>query len=108
LASASTTKCKTLDGMDVWQTIGENKPSPRTDFVYNVEPFRGAVRQGDWKLIWRTALPSSTDLYNLAEDPYEANNLAATHPQKVAELQPRLETVGKESAKPLALVYMMS
>jgi arylsulfatase A-like enzyme len=42
------------------------KPSPRTEVVYNVEPFRGAVRQGDWKLIWRTLIPTSVDLYNLA------------------------------------------
>jgi arylsulfatase A-like enzyme len=54
LASASTTKCKPLDGMDVWQTISEGKPSPRTEIVYNVEPFRGAIREGECKLIWRT------------------------------------------------------
>jgi arylsulfatase B len=63
LTGASTAKCKQpLDGLDVWQTIGEGKPSPRTEIVYNVEPFRAAVRQGDWKLIWRPLLPASTDL----------------------------------------------
>ncbi|PYK71534.1 MAG: sulfatase [Verrucomicrobia bacterium] len=106
LAGASTEKCKPLDGVDVWDTIAEDKPSPRTEFIYNVEPFRGAVRQGDWKLIWRTMLPSSVDLYNLAEDPYEKNNVAAAHPDKVAEMQARLETAGKESAKPLALLWI--
>jgi arylsulfatase A-like enzyme len=57
LAGASTAKCLPLDGQDVWGTISENQPSPRTELVYNVEPFRGAVREGDWKLIWRTPLP---------------------------------------------------
>jgi len=106
LALASTAKCKPLDGMNVWDTIAEGKPSPRTEFIYNVEPFRGAVREGDWKLIWRALIPTSVDLYNLAEDPYEKNNLAAANPEKVAALQQRLEAAGKESAKPLALVWM--
>src|SRR5678815_3320113 len=73
---------------------------------YNVEPFRGGVRQGDWKLIWRTLIPTSVDLYNLAEDPYEKNNVAAAHPDKVAAMQARLEALGKEAAKPLALIYI--
>jgi arylsulfatase A-like enzyme len=104
LAGASTAKCKPLDGMDVWQTISEGKPSPRTEIVYNVEPFRGAVRQGDWKLIWRTPLPSSVELYNISQDPSEKNNLAAGNPDKVAELQKRIEQLAKESEKPLFLV----
>jgi arylsulfatase B len=104
LAGASIAKCKPLDGMDVWQTISEGKPSPRTEIVYNVEPFRGAVRQGDWKLIWRTLLPSSVDLYNLAQDPSEKNNLAAANPDKVAAFQQRLDALAKESTKPLFLV----
>ena len=106
LAGASTAKCKPLDGVNVWDTIAEGKSSPRTEVVYNVEPFRGAVRQGDWKLIWRTLLPTSVDLYNLAEDPSEKNNVAAAHPDKVAAMQQRLEVLAKEAAKPLGLVYV--
>jgi arylsulfatase A-like enzyme len=105
LAGASTEKCKPLDGVNVWEVIAENKASPRTEVIYNVEPFRGAVRQGEWKLIWRALIPTSADLYNLAEDPYEKNNLAAAHPDKVAAMQERLNALGKESAKALALVY---
>ena len=108
LAGASTAKCLPLDGRDVWGTVSENKPSPRTELVYNVEPFRGAVREGDWKLIWRTLIPTSADLYNLANDPYETNNVAASHPDKVAAMQARLNALGKESAKPLALMYIGS
>ena len=46
------------------------------------------------------------DLNNLAEDPYQKNNLAAANPDKVAAMQARLNSLGKESAKPLALVYV--
>jgi arylsulfatase A-like enzyme len=108
LAGASTAKCKPLDGVNVWGTIAEGERSPRSEVIYNVEPFRGAVRQGDWKLIWRTLIPTSVDLYNVAEDPYEKNNVAASHPDKVAAMQERLNVLGKESAKPLALVYVGS
>ena len=107
LAGASTAKCKPLDGVNVWETISEGKPSPRTEVIYNIEPFRGAVRQGDWKLIWRTLLPSSVDLYNVAEDPYEKNNLAAANPDKVEKMQQRLEALAKESTKPLALQFIL-
>jgi arylsulfatase A-like enzyme len=107
LAGASTAKCKPLDGVNVWETIAEGKPSARAEFIYNVEPFRGGIRQGDWKLIWNTSLPSSVDLYNLAEDPYEKKNVAVAHPDKVAALQARLEIAGKESAKPLALLWIL-
>jgi len=103
LARASTAKCKPLDGLNVWSTIAEGKPSPRSEIVYNIEPFRGAVRHGDWKLIWRTMLPSSVDLYNLAQDPSEKNNLAAANPDKVAAMQQRLDTLAKGAAKPLFL-----
>ena len=106
LAGASTAKCKPLDGVNVWDTIAEGKPSPRTEIVYNIEPFRAALRQGDWKLVWRTILPSNVELYNLAEDPYEKNNLAGDHPDKVTAMQQRLEVLAKEAAKPLALIYM--
>jgi arylsulfatase A-like enzyme len=106
LAGASTAKCKPLDGINVWDTIAEGKPSPRTEIVYNIEPFRAALRQGDWKLVWRTILPSNVELYNIAEDPYEKNNLAAAQPDKVAAMRQRVEVLAKEAAKPLALTYM--
>lgn len=106
LAGASTAACKPLDGVDVWSTIAEGKPSPRNEVVYNIEPFRGAVRVGDWKLIWRALIPSSVDLYNLKDDPYEKANLAAANPDKVTALQERINALGKESAKPLALIYV--
>jgi hypothetical protein len=48
-------------------------------------------------------LPSSVDLYNLAQDPSETNNLAAQYPERVAAMQRRLEALAREAAKPLFL-----
>ncbi|MGH7742412.1 MAG: arylsulfatase B [Candidatus Eiseniibacteriota bacterium] len=104
LAGASTTKCKPLDGVDVWPAISEGKTSPRTEVVYNIEPFRAAIREGDWKLIWRTLLPSTLELYNIAKDPSEKTDLAAQNPAKVAELQLRIEQLARQSPKPLFLI----
>ena len=108
LAGASPDPGKPLDGVNVWSTISENRPSPRQEVVYNIEPFRGSVRVGDWKLIWRTPLPSALELFNIAEDPYEKANLADKNPQIVASLQKRIEELARESAKPLFLVDAFS
>lgn len=103
VSGASTAKCKALDGMDVWETISAGAPSPRTEIVYNVEPFRAAVREGDWKLVWRAVLPERVELYNIREDPSESRNLAGAYPEKVAALEARVNELAAESAKPLVL-----
>lgn len=104
LAGASLAKCKPLDGMNVWDTLSRGSPSPRDEIVYNIEPFRGAIRKGDWKLIWRATLPSSVQLFNLDRDPGESANLAGEHPEVVAKLQARIEALAREAAKPLFLI----
>jgi arylsulfatase A-like enzyme len=104
LAGASVTSGKPLDGLDVWSTVSSGSPSPRHEIVYNIEPFRGGVRRDDWKLIWRTPLPSAIELYNIPQDPSEATNLADKNPEKVAELQNRIEQLARESAKSMFLV----
>lgn len=103
IAGASTAKAKPLDGLNMWPTLSEGKPSPRTELIYNIEPFRAGVREGDWKLIWRTPLPYSTELYSIPQDPSEKNNLAAQQSEKVAELQKRANELAAVAAKPLFL-----
>jgi arylsulfatase A-like enzyme len=103
LAGGRTTKSKPLDGVDVWETVSQGKPSPRTEVVYNIEPYRAGVRQGDWKLVWRTVLPEKIELFNIAKDPSELDNLALKFPDKVAELQKRANELAAQAAKPLLL-----
>jgi arylsulfatase A-like enzyme len=103
LAGVKLGKNKPLDGLDVWPTIAAGKPSPRSEVIFDIEPFRAAIRKGDWKLIWRVTLPSSVELFNLAHDPSEKTNLAEKNPQIVKELQQRIETLAKEAVPPLFL-----
>jgi len=103
LAGAQPGKNKPLDGLDVWPTIADGKPLPRTELVFDIEPFRSAIRKGDWKLVWRVTLPSSVELFNLAQDPAEKTNLADRNPHIVKELQQRIETLAKEAVPPLFL-----
>jgi arylsulfatase A-like enzyme len=103
LAGVGHSKGKTLDGVDVWPTISDGKPSRRDEIVYNVEMFRGAVRKGEWKLVWRTTLPSKLELFNLAQDPSEKLNVADQHPDKVQDLRKRVEELAAGMAKSLFL-----
>lgn len=44
-----------IDGMDVWDSLIHNLPSPRREFVYGYDNYdknlSGGIRVGDWKLI---------------------------------------------------------
>ncbi len=103
LAGGSLDQSKPLDGIDVWPTLSEGKPSPRTEVVYNIEPFRAAVRQGDWKLIWHTLLPQSVELYDVAKDPSETTDVAAGNPDKVRILENRANELAAQAQKPILL-----
>ncbi|MGH8701508.1 MAG: hypothetical protein ACREVR_10110, partial [Burkholderiales bacterium] len=54
-------------------------------------------------LVWQATLPSKVELFNLAQDPAEKVNLADKNPQKVAELQQRIEVLAREAVPPLIL-----
>jgi arylsulfatase A-like enzyme len=103
ITGAQLVKNKPLDGMDVWASMSEGKPSPRSEIVYNVDPFAGAVREGDWKLVWKAALPQKIELFNLAKDPSETTNLAKANPDKVVALQARITELSTEMVPPLLL-----
>jgi len=57
------------------------------------------IRDGAWKLILGTGqgfyqenqTPADWELYNLAEDPTESNNLAARYPERVTEMKAQLD-----------------
>ncbi len=107
LAQTTPGKAKPLDGVDLRQTLTSAAPSPRQEIVYNIEPFRAAVRQGGWKLKVTALLPGQIELFDLGQDVSETTNRAAENPAKVAELRTRIDELAKQSVPPLLMADMV-
>lgn len=103
LAGAKADKSKPVDGLDVWPTISEGQASPRTEVIYNVDPSGGALREGDWKLVWLALLPGNLELFNIAQDPSEKTNQAEANPEKVQAMQQRIRELATQMAMPYFL-----
>jgi len=76
------------DGVNQWPALTgsiSNAP-PRT--IYIAMKGGRALRHGDWKLIMSGK--ESPQLFNIANDPYEKQDLAQAKPEIVADLQRRL------------------
>lgn len=43
-----------VDGLDLWNTLTQDKHSPRSEFLVNIDPVldSAGVRMGDWKLLY--------------------------------------------------------
>jgi arylsulfatase A-like enzyme len=59
-----------------------------------------AVRDGDWKLVHGQAGSEPPELFNLAADISEKNNLASAQPEKVKELKARWDAWNAQQAPP--------
>lgn len=126
LAGGSRESDLPFDGCDIWPTIAEGKPSPHQTLLLNVVGRMGAIRVGNWKLLRnclasddaegdakrtkgeraqrkkeRRNAPDVVELFNLAEDIGEKNNLAARFPERVQELAARLDVFAKEAVPPI-------
>ncbi len=109
LAGAKLEQALPIDGKDAWPTIAKGRPSPHKEILLNITPATGAIRRGDWKLVYNGSIGANNagpvdkkvyELFNLSEDPYERNNLADKYPQKFQELKRRLEQYAAEAVKP--------
>jgi arylsulfatase A-like enzyme len=73
-----------LDGVDLMPWLTSKSSAPVHDALYWRQGKRGAMRQGDWKLIkdaeqWR--------LFDLRTDLAEQRDVAASEPQKLDQLR---------------------
>lgn len=103
LAGVAPDAAHPLDGFDVWPVLAERARTPRKEMLLNVDDFQGAIRAGEWKLILRAALPSKVELFDIANDPEEAENAAEAYPDRVRELSARLNEYALDMAPSLYL-----
>jgi len=88
-----------LDGVNLLPYLtGEKQGSPH-DFLYWRFLWHHAVRKGDWKLL-KHRDHANVELYNLAEDVGEQNDLSKKYPEKVKELQTIYDDMSDMMLKP--------
>jgi arylsulfatase A-like enzyme len=90
LVGAQTDARWKLEGRDAWPLLsGQGETSAAPALYWNTGPATGLLA-GDLKLIVSGRKEKKIELYNLADDPTEAKDLAVAEPARVAELQKRL------------------
>lgn len=103
LGGASLDQALPLDGKDIWAAVADGRPSPRDEILHNIDRASGAVRKGPWKLLVSARMPvtdladARVELYNIAEDPTEKNDLASNHPEIVKDLFDRVRAYSHEA-----------
>jgi arylsulfatase A len=97
---ASLPKHDGVDILPIWKAQ-EGAKSPRQHFFYFKRDELQAVRAGKWKL--RLAFdkepssdPAIVELYDLTADPGETRDLAAAHPEVVAQLSLAMDQIRAE------------
>lgn len=86
------------DGIDIWPVLTRQGGTLPTRTIYSAAPgFRAQmVRHGDWKLVRTQAAgkrDTTEELFHLANDPAESQNLAQQQPQVLADMQQRLAEI---------------
>jgi len=87
------------DGLDIWPVLTKGAKSPHAALLLQgTTPEVKALRLGDWKLLVRA--PGKMELYNLATDISEKNDLAASQPERVKAMRARLDEITQDATPP--------
>ena len=75
-----------LDGVDLLPHLSGKEISDPHDVLYWRRGRNWAIRQGPWKLVWDKLGDGQWQLYNLATDRCEIDNLASQYPKRVDQM----------------------
>jgi arylsulfatase A-like enzyme len=91
-----------LDGVNLLPYLsGENSARPHPTMYWRIDGM-WAIRHGDWKLVHGRASDDPPELFNLAADISEKNDLSSAQPAKVQELRTLWNAWNAEQAAPPA------
>ena len=91
-----------LDGVDLLPHLTGKNDEPPHNTLYWRFGQQWAIRHGDWKLVAGNGGDMQGELFNLADDKEESNNLAAAEQDKVRELKGLWDEWNAEQAPPSA------
>ncbi len=83
------------DGKDIWPLIQSRAAHAKPRTLYWRTPSAQAIRHGDWKLIVDKQ-QRVVGLYDVVADPYEENDMAKRHPDRVNDLKQLLVKVSAD------------
>jgi len=109
LAGAPSQADPPLDGVDVWPAVSQGTALPRKEILLEISPVRGAIRAGEWKLVYNGQINGleatkrgrdTYELFNLEADPGERQNLSTRYPKILDGLKARLDWYQAQSVPP--------
>jgi len=104
LAISGVADAESLDGVNVVPYFTGEKRSDLHERIYwRMGGGRTALRVGDWKII-RTATREPFELYHLAADASEKENLAGEHPARLSEMVHAWLAMDSEMQAPIVLI----
>ncbi len=86
------------DGVSIMPTLMGKKQKEQHEYLYwefHERNGRQALRMGDWKLIrqnWKQADKTYYELFNIANDPSEMNNLAEANTERVEQMKALMDS----------------
>jgi arylsulfatase A-like enzyme len=110
-----------MDGKDLWPLLTQSAKSPHDAILSVQTPTQAALRMGDWKLIAfdrdetakarkgkanqaatksENQIAKTYELYNLAMDIGESQNLATKEPEQLQKMQSKLTELLREAVSP--------